>query len=225
MTDLDHLYELFSELRTLPGQGMRLSEYSGRSSWPTRGVYFFEEPGETRRHSAVPRIVRVGTHAVSANSKSTLWGRLRAHKGTGSRDGNHRGSIFRLHVGAALLARDGISLPTWGEKSSASRDIRATERDQERRVSEYIGSMCVLWLNVPDAPGVASARAFIERNTIALLSNRLDPFDRPTPGWLGTFSPRKAIQVSGLWNLNYLDNQYDPRVLESISSSIGATRA
>ena len=137
---------------------------------------------------------------------------------------NHRGSIFRLHVGAALLARDGIDLPTWGLRSSASRDVRALERDHERRVSEYIGQMRVLWLNVPDAAGVDSARAFIERNAIALLSNRLDPYDRPGSSWLGSFSPRSLIQASGLWNLNYVEDRYEPTVVESIRRSVAHSR-
>lgn len=101
--DLDHFYSLLERLRKLPHQGRSLGEYTGRVPWPIRGVYFFLEPGEYRtQNSDAPRVVRVGTHAVSVGSKSTLWGRLRAHCGSQSGTGNHRGSIFRLHVGAAM---------------------------------------------------------------------------------------------------------------------------
>ena len=166
--------------------------YTGRSRWPTRGVYFFQEPGEHREADReVPRIVRVGTHAVSANSKATLWGRLRTHRGDRAGGGSHRSSVFRRHVGAALLARDGGHLPTWGVRSSASSSIRSSEALHEQQVSAYLGAMSVLWVDVPDEPGPRSARAFVERNAIALLSNHLDPFDRASPSWLGLQSPHR----------------------------------
>ena len=164
--DLERFYELLGILAAQPGQCRALSEYTGRSDWPERGVYFFREPGEHR--SGLPggsRIVRVGTHGVSGGSKSSLLGRLRAHRGSLDGGGNHRGSIFRLHVGAALLARDREvieELPTWAKGSSAPRLIRANEAAHERRVSEKIGAMSVLWVDVPDDPGPGSRRAYIE---------------------------------------------------------------
>jgi hypothetical protein len=44
----------------------------------------------------------VGTHALTATSQVTLWGRLRQHRGhlAGPHPGggNHRASVFRRHV-------------------------------------------------------------------------------------------------------------------------------
>src|SRR4051794_27245281 len=98
LSDLNRFYAILAKLEASGPQGLALSTYSGRSGFPMRGVYFFREPGEFRAASPSSlRVVRVGTHAVSANSKSTLWKRLRAHLGTRSGGGNHRGSIFRLH--------------------------------------------------------------------------------------------------------------------------------
>lgn len=225
--DLDRLYSLLARLGQMPGQGRRLGELPVRSSMPERGVYFFQEPGEHREANAhVLRVVRVGTHAVSAGSKSTLSGRLKAHRGTRAGGGNHRGSIFRLHVGTALLARDGIPLTTWGVGSSAppavrnSEVARAAEAAWETRVSEYIGSMSVLWVNVPDDPGADSARAFIERNAIGLLSNQLAPIDNASGSWLGRFSPRHEIRDSALWNLNYVRDVYDALFLDKLESFV-----
>jgi hypothetical protein len=222
--DIGRLYELLGILAAQPGQGRALSEYTGRSPWPKRGVYFFREPGEHRSAlPSMPRIVRVGTHAVSAGSKSSLWGRLRAHRGSQEGGGNHRGSIFRLHVGAALLERDREvigELPTWAEGSSAPKVIRASEATHERRVSEYIGTMSVLWVDVPDEPGPESRRAYIERNAIALLSNGLEPLDPPSDGWLGLCSPRAAIRRSGLWNLNHVDERYDSAFLDALAEFV-----
>ena len=224
VADLDRFYVLMAQLASRPLQGRQLKEYSGRLQWPARGVYFFMEPGECRSsHPSVHRIVRVGTHAVSALAKSTLWGRLRAHRGGADGGGNHRGSIFRLHVGAALLAADEEQLATWGVKASAPIEIRATEAAHERRVSAYICSMSVLWVGVPDDPGPRSHRSIIERNSIALLSNHCAPVDPPTSTWLGRHSPREEIVRSGLWNLNHIDERYDPGALDLLEHYVSMT--
>lgn len=226
-TDLERFYELLGVLETQPGQGQRLAQYTGRSGLPRRGVYFFREPGEYRQEEpSVPRIVRVGTHAVSTGSKSTLWGRLRAHRGSRDGGGNHRGSIFRLHVGTALLIRDREDigeLSTWSHGSSAPRSIREDEVVHERRVSAYLGSMSLLWVEVPDEPGPASGRAYIERNAVALLSNQMKPLDPPSQGWLGLHSPRPEIRESGLWNLNYVQDRYDPAFLDTFAAFVAKT--
>ena len=44
--------------------------------------------------------------------------------------------------------------------------------------------------------------AIIEKNTIALLSNRFAPKDASSADWLGRHSPKESIRRSGLWNLN-----------------------
>lgn len=228
--DLDKFYTILSQLEASGQQGLRLDEYTGRSPFPLRGVYFFREPSEYRRSKPNSlRIVRVGTHAVSANSKSTLWGRLKTHLGTRDGEGNHRGSIFRLHVGAALIARDGMPVPTWGVGSSTPPALRASVSAQdaeaacERKVSQYIGAMTVLWVDVPDEPGPDSGRALIERNAIALLSNRFAPIESASAGWLGHHSPRDAIRRSNLWNLNHVDQTYDPRFLNDLEAAVERT--
>ena len=217
--DLDRFYSVLVELERRPNQGQRLAEYTGKSEWPAQGVYFFREPGELRaKQSGALRVVRVGTHGISANSKSTLWGRLRAHRGHGHGGGNHRGSVFRRHVGSALLGRDNAELSTWGKGASAARDIRMGEREHENLVSQYLGAMTVLWIDVRDTPGPNSARAIIERNAIALLSNRMNPVDRPSDAWLGNHSSDERIRRSGLLNLNHVDCAYDPQFLDLMES-------
>lgn len=229
-SDLERFYTILSQLETAGPQGLRLDSYNGRSPFPGRGVYFFREPGEYRLTKPnTMRIVRVGTHAVSKNSKSTLWGRLRTHLGTRIGGGNHRGSIFRLHVGAAMLARDGVPVPTWGVGSSAPPALRASVEAQgaeaacERKVSEYIGAMTVLWVDVPDEPGPNSLRAVIERNAIALLSNSFSPIETASANWLGSHSPRDSIRRSTLWNLNHVDQTYDPHFLDDLEAAVERT--
>src|ERR1700693_4471658 len=111
---LEHLitfYAILDDLEQAIGGPRKLAECSGRMNWPTRGVYFFREAGELRSDSGEgPRVVRVGTHALRLGGRSKLWTRLSQHKGQmASGGGNHRGSIFRLSIGAALIRRDGLN--------------------------------------------------------------------------------------------------------------------
>jgi hypothetical protein len=192
--------------------------------WPNRGVYFFFEPGEWRTQSGDGwRVVRVGTHAVSIGSKSSLWGRLSQHRGSVNGGGNHRGSVFRLLVGAAIAERDReLWLPTWGKGQSASKQIRETEICLEHEVSRYIGSLPFLWVEIDDVPSSGSARAYIERNAIALLSNALAPsyaiVDPCSSGWLGLWCPSENIRRSGLWNSRCVMDQYDAKFLDLLET-------
>jgi hypothetical protein len=228
---LDRFHEIIARLGKLPGQMRPLRELPPRSKMPARGIYFFFEPGEFRSGNCrIPRIVRVGTHAISTGSKSTLRGRLKQHLGTRAGGGNHRGSIFRLHVGAALLAREGKSLPSWGVGYSMPRSVRddeaacAEEAAWEARVSEYIGTMSVVWIGIPDDAGPESDRAYLEKNAIALLSNQLAPIDAAGAQWLGRFSPRQQVRDSSLWNLNHVESVCDLDFLDKLESYVTAMR-
>ncbi len=217
ISDLIRFYQTLSQIEAHVGGKRRLSKCNGRMDWPERGIYFFFEEGETRIESGNgPRVVRVGTHALSATSKTSLWNRLSQHKGTGEGGGNHRGSIFRLLIGDALVRRfPDAACPTWGRGSSATSDVRAHERELEVRVSAHIGAMPFLWLAIMDEPGPASLRGFIERNAIALLTNFRRPVvDPPSAGWLGRLCSRERVRQSGLWNNDHVDEKYDHSFLE-----------
>jgi hypothetical protein len=216
LDDLRKFYAALSVLEQKLGGARSLASCSGRMTWPRRGVYFFLETGEGRRESGTgPRIVRVGTHALKENGSTLLWARLAQHRGRlSSGSGNHRGSIFRLIVGSALIAQRGYDYPTWGNGNNAARDIRAGERNLECEVSGVIGAMPFLWLAIDDEAGPGSLRGLIERNSIALLSNyRKEAIDAPSPDWLGRHSDRERVRGSGLWNSNHVDEAYDPAFL------------
>jgi hypothetical protein len=109
LSDLVRFYALLDRLKQRLGGTRSLATLNSFRDGPTRGVYFFFEPFEARKESGDgPRVVRVGTHALTAGSRSTLRQRLIQHRGQASGLGNHRGSIFRLLVGEALLARGGL---------------------------------------------------------------------------------------------------------------------
>ena len=186
------LYRLLRELSARLGGARTLGPCKAAMDWPARGVYFFFEPGEERTATGDgPRVVRVGTHALTDGSKSTLWSRLSAHRGsvkTGG--GSHRASIFRLLVGIALCRRRRRAAPrSWGIGSSPgvaaarlqiSRErVLAEEHPVEVEVSSVIRAMPFLWVAVDDPPGPKSDRGLIECNCIGLLS--ISRVLRPTP--------------------------------------------
>ena len=168
-------------------------------------------------------MVRVGTHALGRGADTSLWGRLRAHRGVvASGGGNHRGSVFRLLVGSALMQRDPrLAIDTWGQGSTAPRDVREAENALECRVSDVIRRMPFLWLDVPDAPGPNSLRAVVERNSIGLLSNaRGQVLDPASSTWLGLDCSREAVRRSGLWNVQHTEDIYDPAFLDALERLI-----
>lgn len=236
--DLEYFYEILAGLESSLGGLHRLTECDGRMDWPARGVYFFFEDGEHRSESGEGlRVVRVGTHALTATSKTTLWNRLSQHRGT-VRDGtgNHRGSIFRLLAGAAIKDRDNTKEPvSWGvagdpgaaaKKLGMTRQaVKADEVGLERQVSDYIGAMPFLWVAAEDAPGMDSERGIIERNAIALLSNfGKPPLDEASAGWLGRHSDRERVRLSGMWNNNHVDGAYEASFLDVLEACAKNTK-
>ena len=235
--DTVRFYQQLDRLADRVGGPRLLRTCRGGMGWPPRGVYFFYENGESRSGTGVePRVVRIGTHGLRNGSRSTLWGRLSQHRGSSrSGLGNHRGSIFRLLVGVALANRINIPLPeSWGVAGTVGEAARRlnvdrnavneAEADIEALVSEYIGQMPFLWLNVSDDRGPSSSRGLIERNAIALLSSySLLVADGPSTEWLGLYSDRERVRLSGLWNNNHVDEAYNPSFLDEMESRIDAT--
>ena len=218
---LDDLYILLAELEVCCGGRRRLISSSGASGWPVSGVYFFFEAGELRADGVTPRVVRVGTHRLRPSS-STLWGRLSQHRGNVGAarpgGGNHRGSIFRLHVGTALLKagdwRDDVRA-SWGRGSSAGANVCDAEYELEGAVSAHIGAMPLLWLPIDDPASAASDRGVVEAGSIALLSNYdRTPLDPPSPHWLGRDADGPDVVRSGLWNVNHVREEPSYRFLE-----------
>jgi DNA invertase Pin-like site-specific DNA recombinase len=217
LEDLKRFYSIIEELERRLSGCRRLTDTNGRMYWPQRGIYFFFESGEQRTDSGTgPRVVRVGTHAVTPTSATTLWGRLRQHRGSaGTRHGNHRGSVFRKHVGYALIHRTpDLACLTWGDGTSAPKAVRDAEQYLEIIVSEVIGQMPFLWLGIGEIDGGHNTRDYLERHAIALLSNYRKPMiDPPSQGWLGCQSPSERVRYSGLWNSDYVTDAYDPAFL------------
>ncbi|WP_182882066.1 MULTISPECIES: hypothetical protein [unclassified Microbispora] len=224
--DTDRFYALLDELAERVGGPRRLYQCSAASGWPPHGVYFFFQDGETRADGARPRVVRVGTHALTPTSRTTLWTRLAQHRGqisgTNPGGGNQRGSIFRRHVGYALLASgDWPSeiAQSWPKTHVTARQ-RQAESPLELAVTALIAAMPLLWLDVPDR----DIRRKIEANSIALLSRRIGGIDPPSPTWLGLHAANDKVRSSGLWNSNHVDDEYDPAFLDDMDVCVTSHR-
>ena len=103
--------------------------------------------------------------------------------------------------------------------------MRNRELALERQVSQVIGNMCFLLLAIEDEAGPESRRGYIERNSIALLSNYNKPgLDPPSQGWLGHHSDRERVRKSGLWNQNHVDETYDPTFLGTLDRLVSDVR-
>jgi hypothetical protein len=134
--------------------------------------------------------------------------------------GNHRSSVFRRHVGIAIMnAYPDEAVKTWGRGDNAPAADRLGERDLERRVSRHLGEMTVLWL--PAAK--REDRDYFERNIIGLLTGGGLDADPPSAGWLGRFSPAQEIAESGLWNIEHVGGPTDLDLLKRLKQAIDLT--
>jgi hypothetical protein len=102
---------------------------------------------------------------------------------------------------------------TWGVGSSAPPEIRRSEISLESTVSSYIRQMP--FLAVEGESHHNNLRSYLEKNSIALLSNlnKERAIDKPSENWLGHLCSNDLVRWSGLWNRNYTDSSYDPDFL------------
>jgi hypothetical protein len=219
--DTGRFYTLLGDLHQQLGGPRQLLTCDAYCGWPLQGVYFFFEAGEHGREGRDSRVVRIGTHALKIENPSvaTLWDRLAQHRGRqlGDPGGPRRAhSVFRRHVGTAIIRRHKLGdevLDDWYRYRS-----QPLEEKIELAVSEYIGAMPLLWLDVPDV----EARREIEAGAIGLLSMRTGDADPPSAGWLGRYAYRKEIPDSGLWNIQHTSEPYDTGFLDLIEERLRA---
>ncbi len=157
---------------------------------PANGIYIFFECGEEVRSDdrIIERIVRIGTHRAD----SRLPERLKQHI-----NGNRRASVFRRHLGGALLTRDDARdprLPIWLKQKGVP--IPEVEQMVTQVLREHFTFCCI---RVNDA----AERLTLERSLIALLAQH--PLVPPSREWLGWHAVHPAIRQSGLWNTQHVE--------------------
>ena len=187
--DIERFYGLLKRLEDQVGGSHPIKDFPSVVPPTAKGVYFIFESREIR--SCQPdqlRVVRVGTHGLTARSRSTIWTRLFEHLMANGR------SVFRSDVNRALRKRGGY-------------DDGSMDRNHSARITRYIGRMRFLWVEVNGEDG-HEKRKYIERNAISLLSGRHETSpDVPSTSWLGLCLEKPAIRKSGLWNVNHTNSE------------------
>ena len=173
-----------------------------RRSIPKNGIYILFEVGEIA-HDGL-RIVRAGTHT----GNNQLQSRLQQHFVAENKDR----SIFRKNIGRAILKRDQdafledgweIDLTTAAAKAQYAGAIdRLKLIETEKRVTNYMQSAFSFVVVPVEAK---DQRLRLESRIISTVSNCA--LCRPSPNWLGNYSPKAKICESGLWLVNELHKE------------------
>ncbi len=180
---------------------------------PLNGIYVLFERGEVAH--GTNRIVRVGSHT----GNNQLPSRLCQHFFVENKDR----SIFRKHIGRALLNRDNDAFLSVWNLDRTSRKMRDQhsgidldrQRAMERAVSDYIRDHFSFVVARIDEK---VERLGLESKMISTVS--LCEACQPSAEWLGRSSPIKKIRESGLWLVNELYKKpLDFRDLERLNAA------
>lgn len=208
-TELERLYGL---LALLP----RYDHTTPRDRLPENGIYLFFERGEEIALDGwtVDRVVRVGTHRADGN----FPGRIRQHYGNKSNlGGNKNSSVFRKHLGGALLRRQDPDHPHLDEWITQGGD---RDRTVEEQVSGVLRNRFTFVCF--EAPRKED-RMELERGLIGLLAAQGD--QGASESWLGHHADHEKVHSSSLWNTQHTgaaglsEAEFD-RVKELIRGSI-----
>lgn len=187
-------HELHCLCATLPVHHFPFVE----SRIPDNGIYILYESGEHAH--GTHRIVRIGTHT----GKDNLCRRIIEHFLTENKDR----SIFRKHIGRALLSRAGdpflehwdIDLTTRDNRVKYERLVDLEKQGAtEKEVTQYIqDKFSFVTLSVPDD----QERKELETQLIGTVSSCADC--QSSAQWLGRHHPNHRIASSGMWNIQGL---------------------
>ena len=157
---------------------------------PSNGIYFFYEDSEVLKagNKVIKRIVRVGTH----KEQGRLPDRICNHY-----FGNKNSSVFRRHLGAAILAKRDPNNPRLKEWMGSEVILKGVENAVSKLLREEFSFRCI---RVDDA----DERLELERRLISTLAKFSPKYI--SPNWLGRYSPVDTIRRSGLWNVEHVDD-------------------
>lgn len=166
---------------------------------PQNGIYVVFESGE--KFYEFDRIVRIGTHTGT----NQLYSRLNQHF---IKENKNR-SIFRKNIGRCFLNKEGSEYLKYWELDTTSREEKARnlhyvdhalELQIEKRITKYIQEqLSFIAFEVHDK----EERLYWEAKIASTLakSNEI----KPSLKWLGNYSPKDKIRMTGLWQVNELD--------------------
>lgn len=194
-TDQEALFERARQIYQLTNQLPRLDCNTSCQMLPSNGIYLFFEQSETvtLNESRHDRIVRVGTHKSDGRFPTRIY----QHYGVRSSfNGNKNGSVFRKHLGGALMRKANLTdsrLSEWIRQNGAS------DPAMEIEVSQYLRKNCTfVCFIVPEK----TERLSLEAGLIALLAKY--NLCIPSSGWLGQYAAAPEIRHCGLWNIQHV---------------------
>jgi hypothetical protein len=182
---------------------------------PRNGIYFFYEEGECGGHRAdAPRIVRVGTHR-DGNFRSRISEHFllneRKMAFTEDQQRPHDRSIFRCHIGRALLNRSRdpyLSVWEMDFTTRRTRDAKRHLRDigKEATIEQEVtrilrNNFPFRFIAIADQVQRMGNQG-LERALIGTLAGCRQC--RPSNNWLGHHHPKVEIRESGLWLIQHL---------------------
>ena len=185
--------EIYNLLSCLP----KHNHLTPKKELPVSGIYIFYEKGEKcyLGESETDRIVRIGTH----KSDGRFPGRIRQHYGqVNSLRGNKNSSVFRKHVGSALISRtnrDDPRLKDWIKQGEPG-----TSEIEELVSLELRNNFTFVCFTVD----TKEERLSLESGLIAILSQF--PPGQPSDNWLGKYAASPDIVRSGLWNTQHINS-------------------
>jgi hypothetical protein len=202
---------------------------------PENGIYFFYEEGEFWGHGGEKlRIVRVGTHK-NGNFRSRIKEHFLLDKYWMNFDKNKPKpsdrSIFRKNIGRALLNKEkdeylkiweidfmiGQNQHLWGNKRDIEKEKRIEEEITKILREKFSFRFIVLH---PSVKRMGSKG--LESSLIGTLARC--ELCKPSPNWLGNYSPVQKIRESGLWLVQHLGaNPINENDKELILSAVSET--
>lgn len=165
---------------------------------PQNGIYIIFENGE--KFNDLDRIVRVGTHTGNLQLRS----RLNQHF---IKENKNR-SIFRKNIGRCFLNKEkNPYINLWEldytSKADKERNLKLLDPDFENKIEKQISiyiqtnfSFCVFQVEKKEE------RLFWERKIVSTLAKTSEII--PSENWLGNYSTKDKIKMSGLWQVNEL---------------------
>ncbi len=191
--------QVYKAINTLP----RYNHLTPKEELPDNGIYIFFENGENVwiDGKEVNRIVRIGTHKSDGLFKK----RIRQHYGAiNSLNGNKNGSVFRKHLGGALLRRmniEDVRLNEWLTQDGLS--YREVEEMVSLVLRQNFTFSCFRVDNIEE-------RLELESAIIALLAQF--HLGEPSHNWLGKYAASEKILQARLWNIQHITSS--PMTLE-----------
>jgi hypothetical protein len=173
-----------------------MNHLTNKNQLPESGIYLFFEKGELIQIDGKihDRIVRVGTHIKNGN----FPGRIRQHYGNkGDLMGNKNGSVFRKHLGGAIMRKENPDDPRLSEwLKQMGKSYPDIEEKVSRILRENFTFICF-------SVDTKEERLSLESALISLLVKY--PLSKPSDGWLGRFADSPVIRNTGLWNTRETD--------------------